>query len=316
MMAAVLLIFIASCSKPADDGTGKTGGESIAVFTKNQTNPFFQTVRLGAESAAKQMNATVVQYIPTVQDSITEQLSEIEDAIIKRPAAVVFIPVNSKAMIPGIEKLNAANIPVVNITDRVLGGQIISFMGCDETSLAVNTGRFLLQKMNGRGNVVILEGRGGSENSFNRVAGYKKALASQPADFQRVQALQVTENLLQSYPQIDGILAANDSMALGAIEALDAAKRKALVVGINGTKEAIDAIKAGKLLASGDCDGFTHGCLGTMAAVRHLRNLPVPKEFIFSLKVIESTNYVGLDVPYDQRMCPSWESIVKDMKDK
>jgi ribose transport system substrate-binding protein len=321
MMAAFLMILMVSCAKPADESAGKTGGESIAVFTKNQTNPFFETVRLGAKNAAKQMNATVIQYIPTVQDSITEQLSEIEDAIIKRPGAVVFIPVNSKAMIPGIEKLNAANIPVVNITDRVLGGSVVSFMGCDETNVALNTGRFLLQKLNGRGNVIILEGVGGSENSANRVSGYKKALAefpsvkllaSQPANFQRVQALQVTENLLQSYPQIDGILAANDSMALGAIEALDAAKRKAFVVGINGTKEAIDAIKEGKLLATGDCDGFTHGCLGTMAAVRHLRNLPVPREFIFSAMVIDSTNYSGMDVPYDQRMCPSWESVVKD----
>jgi len=320
-MLSMSLLVLVSCSKPAEEQPGKTGGESIAVFTKNQTNPFFQTVRLGAENAAKQMNASVIQYIPTVQDSITEQLSEIEDAIIKRPGAVVFIPVNSKAMIPGIEKLNAANIPVVNITDRILGGSVISFMGCDETNLSLSTGRFLLQKMNGCGNVIILEGVGGSENSANRVNGYKKALAefpnvkllaSQPANFQRIQALQVTENLLQSYPQIDGILAANDSMALGAIEALDAAKRKALVVGLNGTKEAIDAIKSGKLLASGDCDGFTHGCLGTMAAVRHLRNLPVPKEFIFSLMVIDNTNYAGLDVPYEQRMCPSWESIVKN----
>ena len=317
----VFALFLASCAKQDAENSGKTGGESIAVFTKNQTNPFFRTVRLGAENAAKQMNATVIQYIPTVQDSITEQLSEIEDAIIKRPGAVVFIPVNSKALIPGIEKLNAANIPVVNITDRVLGGSVISFMGCDEINMALNTGRFLLQKLNGRGNVIILEGVGGSENSANRVAGYKKALAefpnvkllaSQPANFQRVQALGVTENLLQSYPQIDGILAANDSMALGAIEALDAARRTALVVGLNGTKEAIDAIKAGKLLATGDCDGFSHGCLGTMAAVRHLRNLPVPKEFIFSVMVIDNTNFAGLDVPYEQRICPSWESVVKD----
>jgi ribose transport system substrate-binding protein len=320
MMAAVLMIALTSCSKPAEENAGKAGGETIAVFTKNQTNPFFETVRKGAKNAAEQMNATVVQYIPTVQDSIPEQLSEIEDAIIKRPGAIVFTPVNSKAMIPGIEKLNAANIPVVNITDRVLGGQVISFMGCDETKLALSTGRYLLEKLNGRGNVIILEGIGGSENSANRVIGYKmaiaefpnvKLIASQPANFQRVQALQVTENLLQSYPQIDGILAANDSMALGAIEALDAAKRKAFVVGLNGTKEAVDSIKEGKLLATGDCDGFMHGCLGTMAAVRHLRNLPIPKEFIFSLMVIDKTNYAGMDVPYEQRMCPSWESIVK-----
>ena len=320
MTAVVLTVFMTSCTKPADEGAAKTGGETIAVFTKNQTNPFFKTVRLGAENAAKQMNAVVIQYIPTVQDSITEQLSEIEDAIIKRPGAIVFTPVNSKAMIPGVEKLNAANIPVVNITDRVLGGQVVSFMGCDETNLSLNTGRYLLQKLNGRGNVIILEGVGGSENSANRVKGFKmalaefpnvKLLASQPANFQRVQALQVTENLLQSYPQIDGILAANDSMALGAIQALDSAKRTALVVGLNGTKEAVDAIKEGKLLATGDCDGFTHGCLGTMAAVRHLRNLPVPKEFFFTLMVIDKTNYAGMDVPYEQRMCPSWESIVK-----
>ena len=320
VLVALSALVLTSCSKPAEQAAGTTGGELIAVFTKNQTNPYFQTVRLGAENAAKQMNATVDQYTPTVQDSITEQLSEIEDAIIKRPGAVVFIPVNSKAMIPGVEKLNAANIPVVNITDRVLGGSVVTFMGCDETNLSLNTGRYLLQKLNGKGNVIILEGVGGSENSANRVNGYKKALAefpnvkllaSQPANFQRVQALQVTENLLQSYPQIDGILAANDSMALGAIQALDAAKRKALVVGLNGTKEAVDAIKAGKLLASGDCDGFTHGCLGTMAAVRHLRNLPVPKEFIFSLMVIDSSNYTGLDVAYEQRMCPSWDSIIK-----
>jgi ribose transport system substrate-binding protein len=141
--------------------------------------------------------------------------------------------------------------------------------------------------MNGKGNVVIIEGVGGSSNNQKRVAGFKKALeafpnikllASQPGNFQRALALQVTENLLQAHRQIDGILAANDAMALGAVEALDAANRKALVIGLNGTKEAIDAVKAGKLLATGDCDGFLQGCMGVMGAVRHLRNMPVPKK--------------------------------------
>src|SRR5215831_17306099 len=94
----VFALFLASCTKPAGETSGVAGGESIAVFTKNQTNPYFETVRLGAKNAAQQMNASVIQYIPTVPDSITEQLSEIEDAVIKRPGAVVFIPVNSKAM--------------------------------------------------------------------------------------------------------------------------------------------------------------------------------------------------------------------------
>lgn len=102
-----------------------------------------------------------------------------------------------------------------------------------------------------------------------------KLLASQPGNYQRLQALQVMENLMQSNSQIDGVLAANDAMAVGAIEALDGANRKAQVIGINGTKEAIDAIKSGKLLASGDYNGFAQGCLGTMMAIRSLRSQPV-----------------------------------------
>jgi ribose transport system substrate-binding protein len=194
-------------------------------------------------------------------------------------------------------------------------------MGCDDFVVAEQTAKFLLEKMGGKGNVVIIEGVGGSSNNTKRVGGFKKALeaypnvkllASQPANFQRAQALQVTENLLQAHRQIDGILAANDAMALGAIEALDAANRKALVIGINGTKEAVDAVKSGKLLATGDCDGFVQGCMGVMGAVRHLRNMPVPKEVIFPIKVFNSSNYEGADIPYETRMCPTWETIVKE----
>jgi ribose transport system substrate-binding protein len=101
-------------------------------------------------------------------------------------------------------------------------------------------------------------------------------------------------------------------MALGAIEALDGANRKAAVIGINGTKEAVDAIKAGKLLATVDCNGFEQGCIGLMTAVRHLRNLPVPKEFAFPQPVIDSSNYGDLDVPDSERSCPRWEELVKE----
>jgi ribose transport system substrate-binding protein len=315
MVLIALLLTVPSCARKTDDG------DRIAVFTKNQTNPFFQGVRLGADSAAKQMHATSIHYVPTQPDSIPEQMSEIEDAITKRPSAVVFVPVDSKAMVPGVQKMNAAGIPVVNIVDHSVGGEIVSWFGADEYIMALSTGRNLLEKLAGKGGVIIIEGVGGSLGSAERVRGFKKALeefpnvrllASQPGNFQRLQALQVTENLMQAYPAIDGVMAANDAMALGAIEALDAANRKALVVGLNGTKEGIDAIKAGKLLASGDFNGYLQGCVGTMAAIRHLHNLAVPKEFNFPPHVIDGTNYKGLDVPESQRECPAWETVIKN----
>jgi ribose transport system substrate-binding protein len=303
-----------SCARPTETG------DRIAVFTKNQTNPFFQTVRLGANSAAKQMNATVTHYVPTQPDSIPEQMSQIEDATTKKPNAVVFIPVDSKAMVPGVQKMNAAGIPVVNIVDHSIGGEIVSWIGADEYIMALSTGRYLLEKLNGKGQVIIIEGVGGSLGSAERVRGFKKAieefpnvklLASQPGNFQRMQALQVTENLLQAHRVVDGVMAANDAMAMGVIEALDAAGRKALVVGLNGTKEAVDAIKSGKLLASGDFSGYLQGCFGTMAAIRHVRHLPVPREFNFPPLVVDLTNYQGRDVPEAERQCPAWETVIK-----
>jgi len=294
-------------------------GETIAVFTKNQTNPYFQAVRVGADTAAKVLNVKILHYIPTKPDSIPEQMSQIEDVVVKKPDAIVFTPVDYKALVPGVEKINAANIPVVNITDRSSGGKFIAFVGADDYSTALETARYLLKTMNGKGNFIILEGVKGALTNTDRVRGFNdalkenpgaKLLASQPANYQRLQALQVMENLLQSHPQIDGVLAANDAMAMGAIEALEGANRTAKVIGFNGTKEAVDAIKAGKLLASGDYNGFLQGCIGTIIATRTLRKQPVVSEILLKPTVVSKENYQPYETPVESRTCPTWEQAL------
>jgi ribose transport system substrate-binding protein len=312
--AATLLCSVALTSYALADG------ETIAVFTKNQTNPYFQTVRVGADAAAKAMKAKTLHYIPTKPDSIPEQLSQIEDVVVKKPSAIVFIPVDYKAMVPGVEKINDAKIPVVNVTDRSAGGKFVAFVGADDYSLGLETARYMLKSLGGSGNVVIIEGVKGSLTNIDRVRGFNdalkenpgaKLLASQPGNYQRLQALQVMENLMQSNSKIDGVLAANDAMAIGAIEALEGANRKAAVIGVNGTKEAIDAIKSGKLLASGDYNGFVQGCLGMAIAIRSLRNEPVITEIVLKPTVITKENYQPYDVPLESRSCPTWEETSK-----
>ncbi len=294
-------------------------GETIAVFTKNQTNPYFQAVRVGADAAAKVLHVKTLHYIPTKPDSIPEQMSQIEDVVVKKPDAIVFTPVDYKALVPGVEKINAANIPVVNITDRSSAGKFVAFVGADDYSTALETARYLLKSLNGKGNFIILEGVKGALTNTDRVRGFNdalkenpgaKLLASQPANYQRLQALQVMENLLQSHPQIDGVLAANDAMAMGAIEALEGANRTAKIIGINGTKEAVDAIKAGKLLASGDYNGFLQGCIGTIIAARTLRKQPVVSEIVLKPTVVSKENYQPYDTPVESRTCPTWEQAL------
>jgi ribose transport system substrate-binding protein len=315
-----MTLTLAALAALAGAGAARADNERLAVFTKNQTNPYFQVVRLGTEAAARQMKATVTHYVPTKPDSIPEQMSQIEDVIVKKPDAIVFIPVDYKAMAPGVQKMNAAKIPVVNVTDRSEAGTFVSFVGASDYDLGKETARALFKAMGGKGNVIALEGVKGSLTNTDRMRGVRdvmkeypniKLLAAQPGNYQRLQALQVMENLMQSYPQINGVFAANDAMASGAIEALEGANRKALVVGINGTKEAIDAINAGKMLATGDYNGFLQGCLGTMAALRSLRGQPVPKEIVLPAAVIDKSNTASQAVPVEQRSCPRWEDAVK-----
>ncbi len=302
-------------------GSAFAEGETIAVFTKNLTNPYFQAVRVGTETAAKTLGVKVIQYVPTKPDSIPEQLSQVEDVIVKKPDAIVFIPVDYKALVPAVEKINAAHIPVTNITDRSAAGDFVAFVGADDYSIGLAIGKRLLTAIGGKGNVIILEGVKGSLTSTNRVRGFTdalkefpnvKLLASQPGNFQRLNALQVMENLIQSFPQIDGVLAANDPMAVGAIEALEAANRKALVIGINGSREAVDLIKSGKLLASGDFNGFIQGCIGTEIAVRNLRKQPTPKEVMLEPVVVDKTNFAPYETPVEQRTCPTLEQITSN----
>ena len=128
-------------------------------------------------------------------------------------------------MVPAVEKINAAGIPVTNITDRAAGGNFVAYVGANDYSIGLETARTLLKAIGGKGNVLILEGVKGSLTNTDRVRGFNdaikenpnvKLLASQPANYQRLNALQVMENLMQSFPKIDGVLAANDPMAVGA----------------------------------------------------------------------------------------------------
>jgi ribose transport system substrate-binding protein len=294
--------------------------ESIALFTKNQTNPYFESVRLGARSAANELHVTLTNYVPTQTDSIPEQMSQIDDVVVKHPNAVVFVPVDFKAMGPGIKKLNAAKIPTVNVGDKAQSGDFVTFVGASDYQLGLQTARVLLKSLGVKGNVIILEGVKGTSTSEERMRGFHDALkevpgvrvlSSQPANYQRMQALQVTENLLQTYSKIDGILAANDAMAIGALDALDGANRKAEVVGIAASKEAVDLIKEGKLLASGDYSGFKQGCIGVMAAVRSLHKEPVPEEISLKTEVVTSANYQSFDVAPEKMTCPTWADALR-----
>jgi len=291
----------------------------IAVFTKNRTNPAYDAARLGAERVAARMGARVEHYVPVKPDDFSEQKALVERAITGRPDAVVFVPVHATAMRDSVRKLNAAGIPIVNFLNRLAHGRFVTYVGSDDYRLARDIAAFLFRHIGGKGDIVILAGVPAAVTSQERLRGYRDAvrdapgiriIATRAADYQQETARLVTAELLAGLPRVDGILCANDVMALGAIEALDAAGRRVPLVGVNAIPDAIAAIKNWKLLATVDFDAMAISSIATEAAIRHLRGEPVPAEIILPVRIVDATNYQPWDRPLEKRECPRWEDVV------
>lgn len=291
----------------------------IAVFTKNRTNPAYTAARLGADRVAARMGARAAHYVPEKPDDVEEQKALVELAIREQPDAAVFAPVHATAMGESVRKLIAAGIPTVNYLNRLSDGRFVTYVGSDDYDLARNIAAYLFRHIGGNGDIVILEGVPAAVTSQERMRGFHDAVrefpgirivAARAADYQQETARRVTAELLAELPRIDGMLCANDVMALGAIEALEAAGRRVPVVGVNALPEAIAAIKSGKLLATVSFDAMHISSIATEAAIRHLRGELVPREILLPVQVVDSSNYQPWDRPFEERECPTWQEVI------
>lgn len=300
-------------------GAAGAEAETVAVFTKDQNSPIFAELRAGAVVEGNKLGVQVVNYVPSTADSVPEQNQLVEDAIKDKPDAIVFVPVDYTQAAGAVAKINAAHIPLINVNERLSGGNVVAYVGIDDVDLAKATGRYLLKAMGGKGNVVIVDGPPSNLTAQGRARGFRdaikefpnvKLLAGKAGDYTRAQGYQVMNGFLRSYPQIDGVMAANDPTAIGVVDSLKYYSRKALVVGINASKEVMDLLKSGAVIGSGDYDSFVQGCVGVEIAVRNLRKEQTPKQAMLKSMVVDRTNYAPFDQPPDKRQCPTLASVV------
>jgi ribose transport system substrate-binding protein len=253
VVGAVALAVVA-CSGGGGGGANKTVG--LALSTLN--NPFFVTLRDGAQAKASELGLTL--QVADGQDNLATQISQVEDFITKKVAVIIINPVDSDGIVPAVEKANAAGIPVITVDRAANGGTVASHIASDNVAGGKMACEYLIKQV-GSGKVVQLEGIAGTSAARDRGAGCKQALdaqsavtlvASQTADFARDKGLNVMQNLLQANPDIKGVFAQNDEMALGAIQAIDAAGKtgQIVVVGFDAIADALTAIEQGKMAAT------------------------------------------------------------------
>ncbi|WP_161793421.1 substrate-binding domain-containing protein [Cohnella kolymensis] len=205
------------------------------------------------EAAALGVKLSVVD----ANNDLATQLQGVEDLIQQKIDVLILDPVDSDGTVPLVEAANKAGIKVITTGRQVNGGEVVSHLGYNEIKHGNTAGDFLAEQLGGKGKVVELQGVMGTSVAQERSQGFQEAmgrnagikiLSSQSANFDRAEGLTVMENLLQAHADINGVYAANDEMALGALQAIEASGRKGIVIVSNdGTMDAFNAIKDGKV---------------------------------------------------------------------
>ncbi|NDL66434.1 sugar ABC transporter substrate-binding protein [Anaerotalea alkaliphila] len=273
VVGALSVAMFAGCGKsepttpPAGGETG-SGTEAPATDTvykvgyvnSSDTDFFDKLKRDTFETVVKDDKTLEVSYSEANMD-VQRQLDLMDNYIAQGVDAIILVPADFSGVTPGIEKANAAGIPVICMGIEAEAGDFI-FVGSQNFDAGVMQGEFMAEALPENAKVLYLQGTPGLYHSVEREDGFKGVLAEKRPDieviatqtgmYERARGMQITEDWVQTFPAFDAIVAANDQMALGAIEALKGANRLegVAVSGIDGTPEAKTAIGNGEMAQS------------------------------------------------------------------
>jgi ribose transport system substrate-binding protein len=266
---------------------------------KSLANEFFSTMAEGAkqhQSQNSQQYELVVNGIKDERD-LARQAAIVDEMIAAKVQAIVVAPADSKALVPVLRRAKLAGLVVVNI-DNKLDEEILKaeslavpFVGPNNLLGAKSVGQHLAKSLKPGDQVAVLEGIRTSFNATQRRLGFEQAMKdagmqivdSQSANWETNQANTIAASMLNAHPDLKAILAANDSMALGAMAAIKAANKTdtVQVVGFDNISAAQEAIRQGKMLATADQHGDQLAVYGIELALKLLqdpKSLPEDRE--------------------------------------
>lgn len=290
---ALLLLFFVGCGSQESANTGNHSGDEtgnkkprIALIMKSLANDFFSSMAQGAKKHQAENSSDYDLVVNGIKDErdLSRQVALVEQMVASGVDAIVIAPADSKALVPALRRARQAGVIVINIDNRldqeILAQEKISipFVGPDNKKGARKVGEYLAGKLKPGDGVAILEGIRTSFNGTQRRLGFEEAMKSakitvidsQSAQWEMSQANTIAVSMLSEHPEIKAILAANDSMALGAIAAIKTLGRsgKVLVVGFDNIPAVQHAIRDGKVLATADQHGDQLAIFGIEYALK------------------------------------------------
>lgn len=279
VLLVFLIVLVSACSNSSKPNTQESTQNSTKSSAAPTESAVTKKVRIGFSQATMNHPWRVAmvegnkkyaeEHFPDVdlvvtdgQGDASKQVSDVESLIAQKVDVLVISPLTSDALSPVVKKAMDAGIPVITL-DRTVNTPVTLHIGAENKPIGTSVADFLNEKLGGKGNIVEIQGTAGASATNDRHDGFVdqlkkypglKIVATQFADYLREPALKFTEDTMQRFGpgQIQAIYAHNDEMALGVVQALEAAGRLkgVLVIGVDGENLAIDAVKSGKLAAT------------------------------------------------------------------
>jgi erythritol transport system substrate-binding protein len=263
---AIAAVAVTGCGSDDDEGgqaasaPEKKAGGLIAVITPPVENPFFKAEADAAVAKAKELGYETSA--ESHDDDPNKQSQLIDTAISRKAKAIILDNAGADASIGAVQKAKDAGIPVFLIDREINATGIATAQIVSNNSQGAQLGaQEFVKAMGGKGKYVELVGKETDTNAGVRSKGYADVIGQVPdleesdkqsANWDQQEAFTKMETILQRDRDIDGVIAGNDTMALGAVAALKAAKLidKVKVVGFDGSPDAVAAVKNGEMVAT------------------------------------------------------------------
>ncbi len=272
----------------------------IGVVVKTLVNEHWQLMKAGYEAMAKDLGVKVEIVAADSEANLGQQLDFAQTLIGKGIDALCVSPLSVTNLYPALEDAVADGIPIINVDDARVTDVPAVFFGGDHRQMGVLAAEYMIKHLPAGSKVAMVEGQAGSNAGNARKDGFHNTIqnsklelvSSQPGDWDRVKALDAATNILQIHSDIKGIYAANDTMALGMIEAMGGASVEAgiIVIGTDAVPEAIEAVRNEKLHATIAQFPYEMGYNGLALAVRALEGQELPDEIQAPIDLITSDN--------------------------
>jgi len=287
----------------------------LLAVVKTLSNEYWQTMERGYQDAAAEKGVTIdVLSVPT--EEVTEQqLNQLQTALAQGYDAIMVSPITPANLIPALVAANQAGIPIINVDERVdpaaaeaAGAKLTSVIASDNRDAGARAAQYMIDNIPDGGKVAIIEGKAGNQSGLDRKEGFQEAIeaagnfeivASQPADWDQQRALDAATNILQANPDLVGFYAANDTMALGVVEAARAAGKldPVVIIGTDAIPAALAAVQAGDMEGTVAQFPAEEARIATSLAILALQGHPVEGFIPSPIELITKDNVADMLQP-------------------